>query len=286
MKKKDLKLVVWIIIASWIAYILAYIFLRFIQYPDKPFEIDIAIISAFPTLLIVVATLTYVVITSKIFEESQLDRRKSFIEQMIKKIIFPLLDRIKHELKEFQTKSIYFVKNQKCDLNCYCLKKFVFHKHADVFYKIFEENYPELSKKIRRYDSKLPEINESINNLVTKISTKEFWNKWTEKIDSYEKNVKGREKRFPSYGSREQQSALIDCILNSVLQETKFHDIPDPFWTKHYKEILSERKHNKKEFEYVESKTKEMISSLAELIEDMEKTIISEQEKYGILAYD
>ena len=102
---------------------------------------------------------------------------------------------------------------------------------------------------------------------------------------TFEKSIKGREKRFPSF-SRNQKAALIDCIIDSILQEIKNHNIPDSFWTKHFKEILSERKNYKKEFEYIENKTNEIIRLLTELRDDMEKTIISEQEKYGFLAYD
>jgi hypothetical protein len=283
MEKEQFKNILNLIIIGFICYILVYLFFRLIAYPNKEFEIDIAVLTAFPTIFVIVATLMYVLITSKILEENQLDRKKSFIGEMIKKILFPLFDRIKRELEDFQDKSIYLVKNQKCDLNHYYLKNFGSHKHADVFYKIFGKNYPELLKKIRRHDNKLPEINESINNLIIKISTKEFWNKWMEKVHYYEKRA-DRKNFFSVADPRE--SYIIDSILNSIFLKQKFHDIPIPFWEKYGEEILLEREQIKKELEELDLQSKKMLNFLLNIRDDFENAIISEQEKYGILAYD
>lgn len=206
-------------------------------------------LSTTPSLVLILVTLLYVKTTHEILQENQLFRKRTFIEGMVKRILFPLLGSIKNVIERFKNKSCYFVENQECNLEEIRLKNLgfgKFHKYADVFYNTFEKNYPELSKKIKILDNKLPKIQELINQLMQKISSKEFCDKWIGKINFFEKSRKEREKCFPSFDSKDQQSALIDCILDSVLQEIKNHNIPDPFWTEYSEEILSERKHYKK----------------------------------------
>lgn len=278
MKQKELKYVFYIVIFAFMAYIFSFLFLRVVIYPDKPFDIDIAILSAFPTLTVAIATLLYVVITSKILQESQLERKKPFIEDLIKKMLFPLLKNLETKLKWFSPHLSFRIRDKKLNLDRLKLEDKMFDEHPEVFLKIFKKHYLELYKKIKIHDGKIPQFEKIYSDIINKIDNDQFRKKWERKINNYQK--KGKD----LFSELKPSPRAIDSILESIIWGQK-STIPDGFWLEYMEEILLEREINKKEFELLDKKTKEITDNLEDFKNDVIKKINSEQEKYLILAY-
>ena len=136
MKKDEFHKSYFLIVFSLVMYSILYLVLTTL-FSDRIFDISVTMLAAIPSLILIIVTVMYVSITLKILKENQLFRKRTFIEGMVKKILFPLLDSIKNVMERFQTKSCYFVKNQECNLEKIQLKNLgfdKFHKYADVWF--------------------------------------------------------------------------------------------------------------------------------------------------------
>lgn len=281
MKKTRPKLVISLIAGSLVTYVIAYLFMRYIRYPDHKFDIDINVISAVPTICIVAATLLYVVITTKILEENQLERKKTFFEDMIKKMILPILDKLEKDIERFQSHNVFYMNERKCDLNRFKIKNKFFSDHPDVFFKIFADHYFDLSEEIKTYDRKISELEKIYSDIINKIDTEQSRKQWTQNVNNYQEKAKGKDR----FSELKTFSKIIERIFESIIKKQQSNIIPDLFWEEYKEEILLERDRIKKEFELLDRKTKEIIDCLEVLKDHVIETIISEQEKHGFLAY-
>lgn len=284
MKKDEFSSTSSIVVYMLLTLIIVYIFLLFIQ-PGRVYDVSLAFLPILPSIMLIVITLMYVKTTYKILKENQLFRKRTFIEEMIKKILFPLLNKLKTEINWFQKHTVFRVNDQKCDLNNLNIKDPIFlkHIHNDVFFKIFTDCYPDLSGKITVLDEKIPEFRKLCSDIINKINTKQFRDKWMNNANSYMRKV-SRDRYFP-FSEEDRYSKITDCILESVINKRKSYNVPDFFWDKYKEEILLVRDKNKKDFEILDKKTKEIMDFLEEIKNDVKETINYEQKKYGILAY-
>jgi hypothetical protein len=273
----DNKAFKWIII-SLVAFIFFLIYVL-TKYPNKEFEIYIAIFAAIPTIILVGVTVMYVDASFKLVRETLLQRNRTFIEKIITKILFPLLDRAKTLIEWFDSNEIFHIKEQQCKFGPLNIKELVFSQHQEVFFKLFTRHYHGLSKKIESYLRKIPELEKDYSDITKEINTQEFRKKWEDIIGLYQKDVKGQD-LFP-YNDL---SRAFDNILEASIKNKKLSNIPDRFWDAYKQEISSEHSKYRRDFERLDLTRTKIKKSLENIRKNIIDTINEEQEKYGILA--
>jgi len=275
----DIKAFKWIII-SLVAFIFFLVFVL-TKYPNKEFEIYIAIFAAIPTIILVGVTVMYVDASFKLVRETILQRNRTFIEKIIIKILFPLLDRTKRLIEWFDSNEISHIKEQQCKPFSIYIKEVVFSRHQEVFFKLFKKNYRSLSRKIESYERKIPGLEKEYSDITKKINSPEFRKKWEDIVGLYQKDAKGHD-LFPY----NELSRAFDNILEAIIKNKKLPNIPEKFWDTYKQELLSERSKYKKDFEHLDLTTKKIKNSLENIQRNIIDTINDEQEKYGILAME
>lgn len=274
MKKEDFKL---IIIVIGIMFILqGFLFISMINaFPEQKFTLYITILTVIPSIALILATLLYVKTSHEILEENQLMRKRKYVEEIIKKILLPINDRLKTEissLKSIYTFHIEDLKSTKISDN-YNIKKRVFLYYPEIYYKLLREYYNELYKEIEIHDNnKLPKFQKIYNDLINKIKTNSFKQKWEKKFNEYK----------PIAETGMTFSKTIDGIIESILHGKKAR-LPNLFWEKYKDEIFIDREKHKKNIDYFNEKREEIKNIAEKIKKDLVNKITEDLKTYGII---
>ena len=246
-------------------------------------DVSIAFLPALPSIILIVVTLLYVRATYRLLEETKLQREKPFIEQILKEILFPILDELKLKKDSYKTRKIISFKGQKWDspISRRKIKEEIFVRYPEVNYKIFCKRYPDLAEKIIKIDEKLSSFNKGISDFVLKINTVKFKKKWGQNFKKYKETIESPIERQSL--RRLSFSQINDAILFSIIHGEYSKVLPELFWEKHNKNILKIHKKNLEEIEKIDKWMEEIKNKAEETYRYVIDLINFEQEKYGIL---
>jgi len=260
------------------------VFLILLVLPSsRVFDVSIAFLPALPSIILIVVTLLYVRASYRILEETKLQREKPFIEQILKEILFPILEELKLKKHSYKTRKIIYFKEQKWDSSSsrQKIKEEIFVRYPEVNYKIFCKRYPDFAEMIQIFDGKISIFDKEISGFILKIDTEEFKNKWENEFKKFKEKKALTEELLTL--RKTSFSQINDAILFSIIQGEYHNAIPKSFWEIHSKDIFSIHKANSDEIEKIDKKMEE----IKNMAEENEKFVInlinSEQEKYGIL---
>jgi len=274
MKEDDFRIIALAIILMIIA--LAAEFLILLKLPEgRLYDVSLAMLPVLPSIILIVATMAYVKATFNLQKETQLQRKKPFIEDMVKKILLSIDTNLKLEIDTFDTKYFIHLKEQKYETKKFNIKDEVFVINKDIYYKVFAEQYSNLYKKVKKHDEeKVPELEKAVTNFIKKIYTNEFKIEWENKLHF----CQGQKHKV----YQQNLSTMLDRLLESIIHGQKCA-LGTSCWNKYEKEILKMRGNYNSEIEAIYSERNNIKSYVKNLREELIDLIKSELIIYGVL---
>lgn len=231
------------------------------------------------------ATVFYIIFTSWLLYEQRRERKKPFIQQITKHIIYPIIRELKHQKTLFEKGEFFWLH----DDDSYNRRKLV--PTRDEIKRIYNDLPKELQNiatDIEKYDRALDKQKTFLDNITTKNnSLPDLKNEIYRKIEEYESETKAKHvDRRKIYKNDNSLKFILECIINNTQELPSGNgNTYHYFWNQYGNELIIKFRESE-EYKFIKAEIEKGYNNLFDLsnsiLKDLEDILAKYKDKYGV----
>ncbi len=229
-------------------------------------------IQAITTFILVIVTSIYVKLTKEMVDELKKENKSRKIQDLVNCVINPIKNSAKSNLEKLE-KGQYHYHHKTGEIFISKLEPSHSRSTADLdtLNRAFEEDYSEISEKIKKYNVLRDELEKAVDDLANSILTSpEFKERFFQMVDEYNKNVPDKKLTYTNL------ERYFESLIGEIIDKTEKlsdRDNSAQFW-----EIYKEQLFGFLESEKIKEKTQKVEDIRFQLI-DILRIVIRKLER-------